>query len=163
MKKLTLLVLLFLLVAPRHNAIALTEKPTSEQFVVGQLVLFDAFLHSNSSHEDMIVKASKPDRLVRLLYAATGFGFDAPPARNDQLMPRDIFQDGRVVWKFSVHEPYGSEETQACKAIEKKNAPNDRGNVVATPRYIPVPESRAPASFDPMTLPCFIIDKWEKS
>ena len=79
------------------------------------------------------------------------------------MMPRDIFQDGRVVWKFSVRAPNGPEETQACKASEKKTAPIDRGNVVTTPRYIAVPESQVPASLDPMTLPCFIIDKWEKS
>ena len=73
----------------------------------GGVVRYDAGMSLRTSQADFVVKLKTSDgnKYIRLRYSPHGFGFDAPPAKPEQLVPKEMFTDGSVVWisRLIVH------------------------------------------------------------
>ena len=65
----------------------------------GTVVMYDALINLRTTQADFIVKLKTSDgkKYIRLRYSPHGFGFDAPPAKPEQLVPKEMFTDGSVV------------------------------------------------------------------
>lgn len=150
-----------LLLVPEASQIALAQSET----LVGSVVRYDASMSSHTSQADFVVKLSTKGqkKYIRLRYAPNGFGFDAPPAKREQLVPRRMFSDGNLVWAFHAHTPRNSEEQTACSGRAKQYAPGKKGSLVEVERYAIVHGSEREAVPQPESLSCLIADGWSQN
>ena len=125
---------------------------------------YDAAMSTRTSKADLIVKSTSEGeyKYTRLRYAPDGFGFDAPPATSDKLLPKEMFSNGHLVWTFHVHAPRNAEEETACKLRAKQYAPDKQGKRVEVERFAPVPGQGADTTPKAESLHCFIIEHWTK-
>src|SRR5215470_5102848 len=113
----------------------------------GIVVSYDAEM-SRTSQADFVVKLETSDgkKYIRLRYSPDVFRphmfvfdnsekirirpapwrpFGAPPAKPEQLAPKEMFSDGSVVWIFQAHSPRNPEERGACYGQRKRWLPKD--------------------------------------
>ena len=129
--------------------------------VVGSVVKYDAAMSSRTAQADLILKAAKgPGQYVRLRYAPNGFGFDAPPAKREQLIPKEMLSDGKLVWSFRVHPPRTREEESACSSQAKQYAPGKDGQLIEVERFAAVPGQKVLNTPSPEVLSCFVVESW---
>src|SRR5260370_3193118 len=102
--------------------------PNGSEVLVGSVVRYDASMRSHTSQADLVLKLKTEgeNKYIRLRYAPDGFGFDAPPARPEKLLPKEMFSDGRLVWTFHAHVPRNREEESACTSRAKQYAPGKK-------------------------------------
>lgn len=138
---------------------------TQNETLVGSVVRYDASMSSRTSQADLVLKlkVEGATKYVRLRYAPNGFGFDAPPANPEQLLPRDMFLDGNRVWTFRVHAPRTREEETACMGRVKQYAPGKNGQLVKVERFVAVPGHEREDIPKPEALSCSIVESWERS
>jgi hypothetical protein len=132
--------------------------------LVGSVVKYDASLSSHTSQADLVLKlkAKGVTKYVRLRYAPNGFGFDAPPAKPEQLLPKELFSDGTRAWIFRVHAPHNPEEEGACTGRATQYAPGQKG-LVEVERFVSVSGQESKDTPKPESLPCLIVEGWTKS
>lgn len=136
----------------------------SSEVLVGYVVRYDASLSSHSPEADMAVKLKMDkDNYVRILYSPHDFGFDAPPATESQLLPKEMFSDGNRAWTFHVHDPRNTAEKSACISVRKQFAPGKRGKLVEIERYKPVPGKENEQTPKPESLRCVVLESWVKN
>jgi hypothetical protein len=152
---------IFSIIGFLQMGLPLGNKPVGNQVLVGRVIRYDASLSVHTSQGDMVIRTGDDGKHVRLRYAPNGFGFDAPPAKDVQLLPRQMFSGSNSAWSFHVHSPRDREETNACTAVQKQYAPDGHGQVVEVERYTTVPGESADQSLRPESLPCLILDSWD--
>jgi len=125
----------------------------------GSVVRYDV---GSTSQADFVVnlKANGGKKYIRLRYSPNGFGFDAPPAKPEQLAPKAMFSDGSVVWIFQAHTPRNPEEQSACTSYVKRYAPGKDGQLVEVERFAPVPGHESEIIPKPESLSCLIMENW---
>jgi hypothetical protein len=128
----------------------------------GIVVRYDAEMSLRTSQEDFVVKlrANAGKKYIRLRYAPNGWGFDAPPAKPEQLAPKVMFSDGSVVWIFQAHSPRNPEEQGACTGQIKRYAPGKDGQLVEVERFASVPGQESEIIPKPESLSCLIMEDW---
>jgi len=140
--------------------------PSSNEVLVGSVVQYDGFLSSHSPEADMLVRLKLDEsKYVRILYSPHDFGFDAPPATESQLLPKEMFSDGNLVWTFQVHYPRNPAEESACTSVRKVLKPlatGKEGQFVEIERYKPVPGTESEHAPQPESLRCLILETWAK-
>jgi hypothetical protein len=102
---------------------------------------------------------------TKLLYAPQGFGFDAPAARREQLLPDAVFSGVKAEWCFKVHVPQTGEERAACqeRQIQLSRDPDEPGPpAVERDAYMPVPGSEREKVPPAKALRFFIVGSWER-
>jgi hypothetical protein len=121
-------------------------------------------MSARTSQADLILKlkSADEDKYTRLRYAPDGFGFDAPPATPDKLLPKEMFLDGHLVWNFRVHVPRNREEETACKFRGTQYVPGKEGKLVEMERFAAVPGHENDKTPRPASLSCFVIEGWAK-
>jgi hypothetical protein len=125
----------------------------------GSVVRYDV---GSTSQADFVVKlkANGGKKYIRLRYSPNGFGFDAPPAKPEQLAPKAMFSDGSVVWIFQAHTPRNPEEESACTSYVKRYVPGKDGQLVEVERFAPVPGHESEIIPKPESLSCLIMENW---
>lgn len=137
---------------------------SNNEVLVASVVRYDASLSSHSSEADMAVRLKEDsNKYLRLLYSPHDFGFDAPPANESQLLPREMFSDGKIVWVFRVHAPRNLGEKSACTEVRKQLVPGKDGQLVEVERYTAVPGKEGDQTPKPELLGCMIVESWTKS
>jgi hypothetical protein len=128
----------------------------------GAVVRYDAGMNLRTSQADFVVKLKTSDgkKYIRLRYSPHGFGFDAPPAKPEQLAPKEMFTDGSVVWIFQAHSPRNPEEQSACTGQVKRYAPGKDGQLVEMERFASVPGHESEIIPKPESLSCLIMEDW---
>ena len=136
--------------------------PPQSERLVGSIIKYDASMHLHSAQADLVVKlqAKGETKYVRLRYSPS-FGFDAPPAKPEQLLPKEMFSNGALVWTFRVHAPHNREEESACVRPGKQYAPGPNGLVEVEP-FVSVPGHEGENIPKPESLLCSIIEGWDK-
>src|SRR5438874_1338489 len=136
-----------------------TVPAAQDETLVGSVVTYDAAMTSRTSQADFVVKlrARREKKFIRLRYAPNGFGFDAPPAKPEQLVPKRMFSEGNLVWTFNAHAPRSNEEQSACTGRAKQYVPGKRGGLVEVERYAIVPGSEHDAMPQPESLRCLVV------
>jgi hypothetical protein len=127
------------------------------------VVRYDAGMNLRTSQADFVVKlkASDGKKYIRLRYSPHGFGFDAPPAKSEQLAPKEMFADGSVVWIFRAHSPRNPEEQSACTGQVKRYAHGKDSRLVEVERFASVPVHESEIIPKPESLSCLIMGNWE--
>jgi hypothetical protein len=130
----------------------------------GVVVRYDAGMNLRTSQEDFVVKlkANVDKKYIRLRYSPNGFGFDAPPAKPEQLAPKEMFSDGSLVWIFQVRTPRNPEEQSACTYRVMRYVPGKEGKLklVEAERFAPVPGHESEIIPKPESLSCLIMENW---
>ena len=128
----------------------------------GVVVRYDAGMSLRTSQADFVVKlkADAGKKYIRLRYSPYGFGFEAPPAKPEQLAPKEMFSDGSVVWIFQAHTPRNPEEQSACTSHAKRYVPGKEGQLVEVERFAPVPGYESEIIPKPESLSCLIMEGW---
>jgi hypothetical protein len=127
----------------------------------GAIVKYDPV---STSQVDFIVKLKTnagKKKYIRLRYSPSGFGFDAPPAKPEQLVPKAMFSDGSVIWIFQAHSPRNPEEQSACSGQVKRYASGKDGQLVKVERFAPVPGYESEIIPKPESLSCLIMEGWK--
>src|ERR1017187_10261441 len=132
--------------------------------LTGRVVRYDAALHRGTSQGDLILEVQNDEKLqyVRLRYSPNGFGFDAPKARIDQLLPDGMFSEGPLVWRFTAHTPLTKEELGACSTSGKTFGKKSDGRLVEVDRYTAVPGKEKEQVPEWRSLGCVITDNWSQ-
>jgi hypothetical protein len=148
----------------------------------GIVVSYDAEM-SRTSQADFVVKLETSDgkKYIRLRYSPHGFGphgfgfdtsekirirpapwypFGAPPAKPEQLAPKEMFSDGSVVWIFQAHSPRNPEERRACYGQRKRYLPGTDGQPAEVERFASVPGQESEIIPKPESLSCLIMEDW---
>jgi hypothetical protein len=138
--------------------------PPRSETLVGSIIKYDASMSSHSAQADLIVKVQSKGttKYVRLRYAPDGFGFDAPIAKPEQLLPKEMFSNGALSWTFRFHAPHNRDEEGACLRPGKQYAPGPKGLVEIEP-FVSVPGHEGENIPKPESLPCSIIESWAKT
>lgn len=141
------------------------SRETSNEKLSGVVVRYDAHLQSRSAQADLIVRVGRKGepQYMRLRYAPNGFGFDAPKARRDQLVPKEMFSEGGTVWLFAIRPPSGSEETAVCRANEKAFREDSTGQLIEISRYSTVPGQEDAVVPTLRSIPCVILTSWSRA
>jgi hypothetical protein len=153
----------------------------------GIVVGYDAEMSLRTSQADFVVKLETSDgkKYIRLRYSPHGFGlekvaesekfetfekirirpaqwypFGAPPAKPEQLAPKEMFSDGSVVWIFQAHSPRNPEEQRACTGQVKRYLPGKDGLPVEVERFASVPGPESEIIPKPESLSCLILEDW---
>jgi hypothetical protein len=128
----------------------------------GVVVRYDAGMSLGSSKADFVVKlkANVDKKYIRLRYSPNGFGFDAPPAKPEQLVPKEMFSDGSLVWIFQVHISRNHEEQSACTSRIIRYVPGKEGRLVEVERFAAVPGHESEIIPKPESLSCLIMESW---
>jgi hypothetical protein len=129
----------------------------------GIVVRCDAEMNLRTSQADFVVKLKTKvgNKYIRLRYSPNGFGFDAPPAKPEQLVPKEMFSDGRLVWIFQAHNPRSPEEKSACTGRVKRYVSGKEGQLVEADRFVPVLGHEREIIPKPESLPCLIVEYWK--
>ena len=150
---------------PSPIPLAVSMMP-AEQFeaLTGRVVLYNWFTMGWWSEGDLVVKTMDGKTLVHLLYSPFDFGFDAPAAKPEQIMPEEMIRDGSIVWTFRVHPPLNDSENDHCAPLplvvkdrNGKPIPIDRN------RYSPISEKMEARVPLPEGIPCLIVAAWSKA
>jgi hypothetical protein len=116
-----------------------------------------------TSRGDLILRVDGSGQFVRLIYDPFDFGFDAPPAEESQLMPKQMTSDGKAAWMFKVHPAWNDEERGPCTPLPKEVKGRD-GKPLPIDRkvYFSIPGGQAvkPPPID--TLQCLVVLSWSK-
>jgi hypothetical protein len=131
--------------------------------VVGQIVRYDEISNTGTANGDMIVRLKKSGKFIRLLYSPHDFAFDAPPPKADQVLPREMFADGKINWKFHIHPPRNSGENLRCASFPKKGVRDSEGRLEQVEAYTPVPGNELVVVPQSDSLPCQIVVGWERN
>jgi hypothetical protein len=128
----------------------------------GRVVRYDSISNAGTANADMIVLLSGNDGFVRLLYSPFDFGWDAPPATADQLLPQSMFTDGKLTWQFRVRDARNPEERARCSSFPKKGIYHGDGHLKLVSPYVAVPGNKSLAVPRAKSLPCRIIVGWKR-
>lgn len=133
-----------------------------KELLVGSVVRYDALANGGTSQGDLLIKTELDARFIRLRYSPHDFGFDAPPSKESELLPKEMFSNGSLLWNFRVHVPNNYSEIGACKSIPKKAVRDKDGHLAMIEGYVPVPGREAIQLPRTESLPCLIVDSWSK-
>ena len=135
--------------------------PGRSRTLVGSVLRYDAFLSSHSPEADMLLRLKEAgNKYLRLLYSPGDFGFDAPPATPSQLLPQEMFSDGKIIWTLHAHAPRNEREKTACASFPKQLAPAKDGQLVEVERYSSVPGTAKEQVPQAPSLECMIVESW---
>jgi hypothetical protein len=129
--------------------------------VIGLVVRYD--LYNSGVQADIVLKSTdEANQYLRLIYSPHS-GFDAPPLRPEEVLPKDMFSDATLLWSFRVHKPGNEDERIACKSDPIGLRQDKKGNLETINRYHSLPgrESDVPPQID--KLPCFLVDSWKSA
>jgi hypothetical protein len=129
--------------------------------IMGYIEQYDSEL-SLTAQDDMIVRLKdKQKEYVRLHYSPY-YGFDAPPAKPEQLLPKkEMFSNSNQLWLFKAHAPKTGEESSACTQKYIRHRKDKNGSTIEGSRYDPPPGKQTDVLPKTELLPCFIIDSWK--
>ncbi len=132
--------------------------------LTGRVIQYNHFVMGWTSNGDIIVTAAQDGRFVRLVYSPLDFGFDAPEARESQLLPRQMTTDKVRLWTFQIHPPLSDEERGPCAPPPKKMLRrNGKPILLDTRVFVYVPGNET-AKLPPVeSLPCFVIESWSEA
>jgi hypothetical protein len=134
-----------------------TVHPQAQTEIVGEVVRYDAISNAGTANADMIVRLKKNGQFMRLLYSPHGYSFDAPPPKTDELLPPEMFSNGRITWKFVVHPPSNSGQSVRCASFPKKGIRDGDGRLSLVDPYDEVPGTGSVIVPRADSLPCQII------
>ncbi len=159
------LAFLFLVVAGwiplnAQNPLAIFAKPSGNSTIVGQIVLYDPYIHESTATDDFILRTNDTRiPYVRITYRPM-WGFDAPPASPDEILDRKAFNGDGSFWSFQLFIPANnSEESGGCNSSvwqfeERKNGTIGPSHIS---RFIPVPGTNIKDIPPIATMPCYVL------
>jgi len=132
-------------------------KTSAETELRGRIILYDWFSHEHTSDDAFVVKTTDTKLpYVRVLYRVY-WGFDAPAAKETDVLDRWAFIGRGTMWSFFIHNPQEIEEKQACAFHINAYKYEDETGSGEIPRFIPTPGAGT-AGIPPIeSLPCFIL------
>jgi hypothetical protein len=146
---------------------AIFAKPSNSFTFVGQIVLYDPFIHGASAADDFIVRTNDPKMpFVRITYMPM-WGFDAPPAKPDEILDRKAFIGDGSLWSFDVFRPAkNSEESGGCISSQWQHEKRKDGTIGPShvSRFILVTGTNANDIPSIETMPCYVLrlKSWSK-
>jgi hypothetical protein len=112
----------------------------------------------------MIVKEAEGDRFVRLVYSPFDFGFDAPPAKESQLLPRQMTTDKGRLWAFQIHPPLGDEERGPCTPPPRKIMGGNGKPIFPYAHVFSYVAGDETVELPPVeSLSCFVVEAWSEA
>jgi hypothetical protein len=136
------------------------EPPNDMIVLQGRIVLYDWASHEGSPNDDFVVKTlATRDRapgFVRVIYKPF-WGFDAPAAKNQDILNRFAFVGRGPGWKFIVRAPANNEERGACTAPIPNHKYDDESGSGEIPRFISTPGADIEKLPAIAALPCFVL------
>jgi hypothetical protein len=144
-----------------QNPLEIFAKPSNDFVFVGQIVLYDPFIHRNTATDDFILHTNDPKiPYVRITYRPM-WGFDAPAASPDDILERKAFNGDHILWSFLVHSPANSEEAAGCRSQVWQLETRKDGRIVNSKvsRFVVVPGA-IPGDIPALeSLPCYVLKR----
>jgi hypothetical protein len=138
-----------------------SASPNRSLEITGVLIRYD--LGNNGIQADIIFKPSDSlDLYFRLIYNPHK-GFDAPPLKPEEVLPKNMFLDANLVWAFRVHAPSDENELIACKSDPMRFRQDKDG------KYVPIDRYQSLSGYESEELPkienlnCYIVDAWKSA
>jgi hypothetical protein len=98
--RISLLIGLLLALQPKSQDISPWADPSKSPIILsGKIVRYDPFQFESA---DLILRTPQ-GKFVRLLYSPHDWGFDAPHAKPEQMIPQEMIFNGKLDWRFRAH------------------------------------------------------------